>query len=112
MGNTLETTKESLVISPNGQDRNCITAVAVENYESDKTIIIEKDKIQYMKFGNTGPGIKVIISFKSHHGDIWQEEYRFEHGETFKRTHEVDTANDVGTTVIWHDEKIEEQGMK
>jgi hypothetical protein len=112
MGNTLETTKEKLVISPNGQDRNCITAVAIENYESDKTIIIEKDKITQMKFGNTGPGIKVIISFKSEHGDVWQEEYRFEYGETFKKTHEVDSANDVGTTVIWSDESREDSGMK
>ncbi|HYF03043.1 MAG TPA: hypothetical protein VEC36_06690 [Patescibacteria group bacterium] len=112
MGNTLETTKESLVRSPNGQDRNCITAVAVENYERDKTIIIEKDNIKYHKFGNTGPGIKVILSFKSEHGDIWQEEYRFEYGETFKKTHEVDTANDVGTSVIWCDEDAETPGMK
>jgi hypothetical protein len=110
MGNSIETSKKVLAISPNGQDQNFITSVVVENFESDKMIIIEKDKIMYKKFHNTGPGIKVIISFKSAHGDIWQEEYSFEHGETYRRTFEVDTANDVGTTVIWRDNRIEESG--
>ncbi|MES2765504.1 MAG: hypothetical protein V4642_06545 [Bacteroidota bacterium] len=107
MGNTLETTKENLVISPNGQEFNHITSVAVENIEGDKTLHITKDNIRYFKFGNTGPGVKVIITFQSKLGDIWQEEYRFEHGDTFKRTHEVDHGNDIGTEVIWCDDAME-----
>lgn len=112
MGNTLETTKESLVVSPNGQDFNHITAVAVENIEGDKTLHIMKDEISYFKFGNTGPGVKVIITFQSKHGDIWQEEYRFEHDDTFKRTHEVDHGNDIGTEVIWRQDDFEREGKE